>query len=371
VTEIGSGWYKVAGHATDAGTLGPLLLHATGTGADPCDDRFEVVSYNPEDANAFGLGYLSGDAFARLGAPAGASVSADVAAVKTDTAAVKTKTDFLPSATAGAAGGVFIAGTNAPTTITTALTTTFTGNLSGSVGSIATGGIAAGSFAAGAIDAAAIAADAIGSSELAASAVTEIVSAIWQDTTAGDFTVASSIGKTIVNGVALGTGLTINAYTGDTPQTGDTFARIGATGSGLTSLASQASVNTIDDFVDTEVAAILAAVDTEVGAIKTVTDQLTFGTANRVNAQVYGMEANTVTAAALAADAVDEILDDTIGDSTVTVRQALKLMVAALGGRLSGAATTTVTIRNVANTTNVITATVDADGNRSDVTLSL
>lgn len=40
---------------------------------------------------------MTGDAFARLGAPAGASVSADVAAVKSDTAAVKLKTDNLPS----------------------------------------------------------------------------------------------------------------------------------------------------------------------------------------------------------------------------------------------------------------------------------
>lgn len=37
----------------------------------------------------------TGDAFARLGAPAGASLSVDLAAVKTDTAAVKTKTDQL------------------------------------------------------------------------------------------------------------------------------------------------------------------------------------------------------------------------------------------------------------------------------------
>lgn len=47
-----------------------------------------------------------------------------------DVGAIKTKTDFLPSATAGAAGGVFIAGTNAPVTITgsgNALTLTSTG----------------------------------------------------------------------------------------------------------------------------------------------------------------------------------------------------------------------------------------------------
>lgn len=78
----------------------------------------------------------TGDSYARLGAPAGASVSADTAAIKVDTAAVKVKTDFLPSATAGSTGGVFVAGTNAATTITTGLTTTFTGSLTGSVGSV-------------------------------------------------------------------------------------------------------------------------------------------------------------------------------------------------------------------------------------------
>lgn len=54
---------------------------------------------------------------------------------------------------------------------------------------------------------------------------------------------------------------TLTTYSGNTPQTGDSYARIGATGSGLTSLASQASVDTIDNFLDTEVAAILALLD--------------------------------------------------------------------------------------------------------------
>ena len=54
---------------------------------------------------------------------------------------------------------------------------------------------------------------------------------------------------------------TVTTLTGNTPQTGDSFARIGATGSGLTSLATQASVNTIDDFLDTEIAAIKAKTD--------------------------------------------------------------------------------------------------------------
>lgn len=68
-----------------------------------------------------------------------ASVTGAVGSVtgitSSDIGAIKTKTDFLPSATAGAAGGVFIAGANATTSIG-GLTTNITGNLSGSVGSV-------------------------------------------------------------------------------------------------------------------------------------------------------------------------------------------------------------------------------------------
>lgn len=54
VSEIGSGWYKVAGNATDTATLGPLALHATATGADATDGLFEVVAVDPQAAS-FGL----------------------------------------------------------------------------------------------------------------------------------------------------------------------------------------------------------------------------------------------------------------------------------------------------------------------------
>ena len=47
VSEIGSGWYKVAGNATDSNTLGDLLLHATATGADPADAKYKIVNYDP------------------------------------------------------------------------------------------------------------------------------------------------------------------------------------------------------------------------------------------------------------------------------------------------------------------------------------
>lgn len=51
VTEIGSGWYSLAGNATDRNTLGELLLHATATGADPHDAVYAIVPWDPFDAS--------------------------------------------------------------------------------------------------------------------------------------------------------------------------------------------------------------------------------------------------------------------------------------------------------------------------------
>ncbi len=47
----------------------------------------------------------------------------------------------------------------------------------------------------------------------------------------------------------------------------------------------------------------------------------------------------------------------------------MRIFLAALGNKLAGAATTSVTMRDLADTKDRITATVDTDGNRSSVTL--
>jgi hypothetical protein len=48
ISEIGSGWYEVAANATDTNTIGEILLHATGTGADPTDIvAAQVVGWDP------------------------------------------------------------------------------------------------------------------------------------------------------------------------------------------------------------------------------------------------------------------------------------------------------------------------------------
>lgn len=72
VSEIANGWYKVAGNATDTNTLGPIALHATGTGADPDDRLFPVVVYDPDDAVRLGLTALpNANAGANGGLPTG------------------------------------------------------------------------------------------------------------------------------------------------------------------------------------------------------------------------------------------------------------------------------------------------------------
>lgn len=94
-----------------------------------------------------------------------------------------------------------------------------------------------------------------------------------------------------------------------------------------------------------------------------------------LSGSVGSVGANGISAASLAADAGTELatalLDLANGVETgTTVRQALKILGAALAGKVSGAGTTTITFRNMGDASDVIVATVDADGNRSAVTLT-
>jgi len=70
-----------------------------------------------------------------------------------------------------------------------------------------------------------------------------------------------------------------------------------------------------------------------------------------------------------AAENAAALLDLSNGiETSITPRQAMRLILAAAAGKLSGAATTTIAIRNVGDTKDRITATVDSSGNRSAVT---
>lgn len=88
--------------------------------------------------------------------------------------------------------------------------------------------------------------------------------------------------------------------------------------------------------------------------------------------------ANAIGASELAADAVTEIVAGVFARtyeatkmSGVTFEELTALCACALLAKVSGLDTTTGTFRNVGDSANAIVATVDADGNRSAITLTL
>lgn len=198
-------------------------------------------------------------------------------------------------------------------------------------------------------------------------------------------------------------------------------------------LATQASVNIIDDFLDTEIAAIKAKtdglpsdpadasdiaasfstvntkldtiddfLDTEIAAIKAKTDNLptdpadasdiagAFTTVNTkldtiddfLDTEIAAIKAKTDNLPTDPADASDiaalfgalnnvsvaNILAGVI-EGSLTLKDVLRLILAANAGKSSGGGTTTVTFRDNADTKNRISATVNSSGNRTAVTL--
>lgn len=96
------------------------------------------------------------------------------------------KSLFTSGNAPGAASGLAIVGSNMGTV------------------SIATNGITSLSFQT----------DSITSTAIKSNAIDKIAAGVWQDVTAGDFTVANSVGKSVMNGVSLGTGLTVASVSG-------------------------------------------------------------------------------------------------------------------------------------------------------------
>jgi hypothetical protein len=233
---------------------------------------------------------------------AGTTVAADIIAIKADTAAILADTGT---------DGVIVASLAANSITATV---------------IANAAIDAATFATGAIDAAAIAADAgteIGTAVWATATRTltaldedsttidldatiaaavpsaaTIADAVWDEDatghqTGGTFGQAigdpgadtNTIFKTVITDAA-GTNIAadIIAIKAETASILTDTAEIGAAGAGLTVLATQASVNTIDDFLDTEVA-----------AIKAKTDSLTFTQAGVVDANIQMVNDISVT----------------------------------------------------------------------------
>lgn len=98
--------------------------------------------------------------------------------------------------------------------------------------------------------------------------------------------------------------------------------------------------------------------------------QTTVGSYNvQVVSEVPVKAEGIATSGSSPSDIADALLDDELVESGLTVRGALRIALAALAGKVSGADGSTVTIRDVNDTTDRIVATVDADGNRTAVTV--
>lgn len=136
----------------------------------------------------------------------------------------------------------------------------------------------------------------------------------------------------------------VAAVKADTAATLADTAEIGTAGAGLTALASAADLATVDANVD-------SILD------DTGTSGVVVASASKTGYQ-------------LSSTGVDDILDEVVEGST-TLRQSVRLANSALGGKASGLETTSAVFRDLADSKDRITATVDADGNRTAVTRDL
>jgi hypothetical protein len=144
---------------------------------------------------------------------------------------------------------------------------------------------------------------------------------------------------------------------------------------GLASANLDTQLTAIDDYLDTEIAAILAdtnelqtdlanggRLDLLIDAIKAKTDALPTDPADQ-----SALEA-LIAALPTATENAAELLDIAAGVETgLTVRQAMRLMAAVLFGKASGMSSTTAVFRDFGDTKDRITATVDSDGNRTAI----
>lgn len=208
---------------------------------------------------------------------------------------------------------------------------------------IATGAITAAKFAAGAIDAAAIADNAIDAGAIAADAITSAK-------IADNALTAAKIADGAIDAATFAAGA-IDA------------AAIAANAIGASELAADAA-SEIATAVRTELA-------TELGRIDAATStRLASASITLAAGAVTVGTNNDKTGYRLSATGVDDVLDEVVLGS-YTLRQLMRGLAAANLGKLSGAATTTITIRSADDTKDVVVSSVDANGNRSAVTLDL
>jgi hypothetical protein len=336
VTEVGNGWYSLAGNATDRNTLGELLLHATATGADPTERLLAIVPWDPFDPNLA----LQALPAASPGSSGGLPVVDALGGVKVS---VGTGTGQLNLAS----GNVTVATNNDKTGY--ALSTTEHVQVATAIWTDATSSDFTVANSAGA-KLFALSGGGSGGGPTAA----QIATAILTDTTTSDLNVPGSIGYLITQNLDAKVSSRLASSTYAAPPTPAQVA------------TAVWSDTTTSDFSTTGSPGktLMTNLDTNVGSRSTYAG----GPVASVTAPVTVGANNDKTGYTLAASGLDPITVE----SGVNFRQAQAVILAASCGDLSGANTTTITIK-AGNNPGVtrITAPVDTSGDRTGVTLNL
>lgn len=234
---------------------------------------------------------------------------------------------------------------------------------------------------------ASLANDSITAAALKTDAVDELVDAVWDEAISGHTTATTFGGKN----QKVVPSETINDYKADVSaltnvtlaatQTGVTIPTVTSITNGVTLADDAITAAKFDestafpvksaDAGGTQIARVGADSDTletlsgQMDAIKTETAAIVADT---------GTDGVVLKAAGLDADAVAEIAAGVMAstvEGTYDLTETLRIIAGVLAGKLSGGGTTTLTFRNLGDSLDIVQATVDANGNRSGVIITL
>lgn len=316
---------------------------------------------------------LAADVYARLGAPAGPSIAADIATVAgyldTEVAAIKAKTDNLPSDPADASD---IAASFSAVSGTLA---TIAGYIDTEVAAIKakTDQFA---FTGGRVDASvgAMATNVLTASALAADAVAELADGVWDEAISGHLAAGSTGNALNAAGSAgdpwstplpgaYGAG-TAGKIIGDRLDAAVSSRMASFTYSApLDAAATRAAIGLAAANLDVQLGAIAGYIDTEIGGLQSMATAIKAKTDNLPAAPAASSDIPSANANA------DALLDRASGvEAGWTLRQALRIMLSVLAGKASGLATATAHYRDMADSKDRIVASVDESGNRTAVT---
>lgn len=366
-THLVNGHYKVPLNTTDTNTLGVMKLSIHETGALPYAIDMMVMPANVWDS-LFGADYLQIDAAQWLGQTIAAvdtngypkvtvksgtgtgeiSLTSGIASVNT----IQISSDSVAADNAEAFfDGTGYAGTNnvIPTVTTATNVTTVNG----------------------------LAANVVTAASLAADAGAEIADAVWDESRAGHVTsgtfgegvasVQGDVTGNVVGSVGSVTGA-VGSVTGAVGSvTGNVGGNVvGSVGSVTGAVGSvTGAVGSVTGNVGGNVVGSVASVTGAVGSVTGSVGSVVAGVT------VSSISANVVTASALATDAVSEITAALLASGDVdgySVEDCLKVILAMAAGKLTTGVSSAV-FRAADDSKDRITATVDADGNRTAVTL--